>query len=99
MVEAILADHRTAPIEPALRATLDLLQQVTLAPGAVTAADVDAAREAGVSDRAIEDALAVCACFNLIDRVADSLAFDLPPVEVHASYAERFLAEGYGNET
>ena len=56
-------------------------------------------RAEGVSDAAIEDALAVCACFNLIDRVADSLAFDLPPVETHAAYAERFLAEGYGNET
>jgi alkylhydroperoxidase family enzyme len=94
----VLADHRTAPIEPGLRATLDLLQKVTLAPGEVTAADVDAVRAAGVSDAAIEDALAVCACFNLIDRIADSLGFDLPPAEVHAGYAEQFLAEGYGNE-
>ena len=96
---AILADHRSAPIAPSLHATLDLLQKVTLTPAQVTAADVEKVRAEGVSDEAIEDALAVCACFNLIDRVADSLAFDLPPVEVHASYAERFLAEGYGNET
>ena len=95
---AILADHRSAPIAPSLHATLDLLQKVTLTPAQVTAADVEKVRAEGVSDEAIEDALAVCACFNLIDRVADSLAFDLPPVEVHASYAERFLAEGYGNE-
>jgi len=98
-VAAILADHRSAPIAPSLHATLDLLQKVTLTPAQVTAADVEKVRAEGVSDEAIEDALAVCACFNLIDRVADSLAFDLPPVEVHASYAERFLAEGYGNET
>jgi hypothetical protein len=65
----------------------------------VTAADVDAVRGAGVSDAAIEDALTVCFGFNLIDRIADSLGFDLPPREVHAAYAERFLAEGYGNET
>jgi alkylhydroperoxidase family enzyme len=97
-VAAILSDHRTAPIEPGLRATLDLLQKVTLAPAEVSAADVDAVRAAGVSDEAIEDALAVCACFNLIDRIADSLSFDLPPAEVHAGYAEQFLAEGYGNE-
>ncbi len=96
---AILADHRSAPIAPSLRATLDLLQKVTLRPARVTATDVEAVRAEGVSDAAIEDALAVCACFNLIDRVADSLAFDLPPVETHAAYAERFLAEGYGNET
>ena len=94
----VLADHRTAPIEPGLRATLDLLQKVTLTPAEVCPEDIEAARAAGVSDAAIEDALAVCACFNLIDRVADSLGFDLPPAEVHAGYAEQFLAEGYGNE-
>lgn len=94
----MLGDHRTAPIGPGLRATLDLLQKVTLTPEEVTRADVDAARAAGVSDEAIEDALAVCACFNLIDRIADSLGFDLPPAEVHAGYAEQFLLEGYGNE-
>jgi alkylhydroperoxidase family enzyme len=98
-VAAILADHRTAPIEPGLRASLDLLQKATLTPSEVTPADVDAVRAAGVSDAAIEDALAVCFGFNLIDRVADSLGFDCPPAEVHAAYAERFLAEGYGNET
>jgi alkylhydroperoxidase family enzyme len=97
-VDAVLADHRTAPIEPGLRAMLGLLQKVTLVPAEVSHEDVDAVREAGVSDAAIEDALAVCACFNLIDRIADSLGFDLPPAEVHAGYAEQFLAEGYGNE-
>ena len=95
----MLADHRMAPIRPALRATLDLLQKVTLSPAEVTPADVDAVRAEGVSDDAIEDALAVCACFNLIDRIADSLGFDLLPAEAHAAYAGRFLEEGYGNET
>jgi alkylhydroperoxidase family enzyme len=71
---------------------------VTLAPADVGAEDVEGARAAGVSDGAIEDALAVCAYFNLIDRVADSLGFDLPSREEHAAYAPAFLAEGYGNE-
>ena len=95
---AVLADHRTARIEPGLRAMLDLLQKATLTPAEVSPEDMEAARATGVSDGAIEDALAVCACFNLIDRVADSLGFDLPPAEVHAEYAGQFLAEGYGNE-
>jgi alkylhydroperoxidase family enzyme len=94
----VLADHRSAPISPALLATLDLLQTVTLAPSSVSPADVAAVRLAGVSDQAIADALTVCACFNLIDRVADALGFDLPSREVHAGYAAQFLAEGYGNE-
>jgi alkylhydroperoxidase family enzyme len=71
---------------------------VTLTPADVRAEDVEAARAAGVSDEATEDALAVCAYFNLVDRVADSLGFDLPSREEHAAYAPAFLAEGYGNE-
>ena len=94
----MLRDHRTAPIGPGLTAVLDLLQKVTLRPAEVAPADVEAARAAGVSDAAIEDALSVCAYFNLIDRLADSLGFDLPTREQHAAYAGRFLEEGYGNE-
>ena len=94
----MLADHRSAPISPALRSTLDLLHKVTLTPKAVSHEDVAAVRAEGVSDEAIEDALMVCACFNLIDRVADALGFDLPEQEVHAAYAGQFLEEGYGNE-
>ncbi len=53
---------------------------------------------AGVSQAALRDALYVAALFNVIDRLADSLGFDLPSADVHAEYAPRFLAEGYGNE-
>jgi alkylhydroperoxidase family enzyme len=94
----VLEDHRAAPISPRLRAVLDLLQKATLAPAELSRADADAARAAGSSDEAIEDALAVCAYFNLIDRLADSLGFDLPSREEHVAYAPQFLAEGYGNE-
>ena len=99
MVEAILADHRSAPIAPGLRAVLDLLQKVTLAPAELRSEDVEAVRQTSVSDEAIEDALAVCAYFNLIDRLADSLDFELPTRAEHDAYAPQFLAEGYGNET
>jgi alkylhydroperoxidase family enzyme len=71
----VLADWRTAPIEPGLRATLGLLEKVTLRPTRVAPDDIAAVRAAGVSDEAIEDALAVCAGFNLIDRLADAFAF------------------------
>jgi alkylhydroperoxidase family enzyme len=71
----VLADWRTAPVEPGLRATLGLLEKVTLRPVEVGPADITEVRAAGVSDEAIEDALAVCACFNLIDRLADAFGF------------------------
>ena len=71
---------------------------MTLAPAELGPEDADAVRRAGVSDDAIEDALYIAAWFNLVDRVADALGFDLPSAEVHAEYAPQFLEEGYGNE-
>ncbi len=74
----MLADWRTAPIAPALRATLGLLETLTLTPEAVGPADIVAVCAAGVSERAVLDAIYICAAFNLIDRVADALGFEIP---------------------
>jgi alkylhydroperoxidase family enzyme len=71
----VLADWRTAPIEPPLPVMLGYLEAVTLRPGEVRAEDADAVRAAGVSDQAMVDALLVAAYFNLIDRLADSFGF------------------------
>jgi len=76
-VQAVLADWRTAPIDEKLRATLGLLQKLTFCPAEVSAADVDKVRAAGVSDRAIEDAIYVCFIFSVLARLADAFDFDL----------------------
>jgi alkylhydroperoxidase family enzyme len=95
----VLADWRTAPIEPPLRAMLGYLEAVTLRPAEVGPDDATAVRAAGVSDQAIVDALLVCAYFNLIDRLADS--FHFTPIshtlgrEGLLSHEAKFLARGY----
>jgi alkylhydroperoxidase family enzyme len=68
---------------------------VTLAPETVRAADVERVRRAGVEDEAIEDALSVCALFNVIDRIADGLGFEVPSPEQFAAAAPEFFARGY----
>ena len=68
----MLTDWRTAAIELPLRAMLGYLEAVTLRPGEVGPADVEAVREAGVSDQAMVDALLVAAYFNLIDRLREA---------------------------
>src|SRR5712672_3004696 len=65
MVEAVLADWRTAPIEPKLRAMLGFLEKLTLEPAEVGPADVVPLRAAGLSDAAIEDAIHACVLFNV----------------------------------
>ncbi len=68
---------------------------MTLEPEAVGAEDVEAVRRAGAGDEAIVDALHVCALFNVIDRIADALAFELPPASYFAEAAPGFLERGY----
>jgi len=72
-VDAVLADWRTAPVDESLRATLGLLETMTLRPAELRPDDIERVRARGVGDDAIADAMVVAACFNLIDRVADAL--------------------------
>lgn len=95
MVEAVLDDWWTAPLDEKVRATLSLLEKVTLTPADVGPDDVARLRAVGVSEQAIEDALVVCALFNLIDRMADALDVALPSEEGFAQTAERLLEHGY----
>ena len=78
LLAAVLADYRTAPIDERLRGTLAFLDKLTQAPAEVSAADLEPARRAGVSDEALEEAVVVCFLFCTIDRIADALDFDMP---------------------
>jgi uncharacterized peroxidase-related enzyme len=95
VVQAVLEDYRTAPIPERLRATLGLLEKLTLRPAEVGPDDVAPLRAAGLTDEEIEDAIHVCANFNVINRVADSLGFDLPTRKVYAGSARMLLKSGY----
>jgi uncharacterized peroxidase-related enzyme len=77
LVRAALADPETAPISERLRAMLRFLRKLTLEPEAVGADDVRALHAVGLDDAAIEEAVYVATCFNVIDRLAD--AFDFRP--------------------
>ena len=75
--------------------TLGFLEKVTLAPAEIGPEDVAPLRTAGVSEQAIEDALVVCALFNIIDRLADTLDVTIPSAEGFKQTAERLLEQGY----
>ena len=91
----MLADWRSAPVAEPLRATLGFLERLTLTPREVGSEDVARVRAAGVRDEAIRDAVYVCAAFCLIDRIADSLAFEVLTPERYAERAGVLLASGY----
>lgn len=91
----MLEDWRTAPVDPKVRATLGFLEKLTLDPDHVGPADVAPLRAAGVSDVAIEDAIQVCALFNIYDRLADSLSFHLPGPDGYAASGRALMRRGY----
>ena len=91
----MLADWRTAPLDPKLRTTLGFLEKLTLAPTEVGPADVKPLRAAGVTDEAVEDAIHVCVLFNIYDRLADSLSFHLPGLDGYAASGRNLMRRGY----
>ncbi len=91
----MLADWRTAPVDPKVRATLGFLEKLTLAPADVRPADLEPLRAVGVSDAAVEDAIQVCVLFNIYDRLADSLSFHLPGPDGYAASGRSLMRRGY----
>lgn len=54
------------------------MEKLTLTPEQVTPDDAARVLAAGVSAQALVDAIYICALFNLMDRVADALGFEIP---------------------
>lgn len=91
----MLEDYTTAPIGEPLRAMLRFLARMTVAPAELDAADAAAVLAAGVTEAAFVDAVHVSALFNMIDRIADTLGFDIPPPEGFVDGAKQLLKHGY----
>jgi alkylhydroperoxidase family enzyme len=79
-----------------LRATLRLVEKMTIDHGHL-GPDVRAAMRAGVSRAALRDALEVALFFNVYDRLADAMRWDVPATASgHYERAARgLLRRGY----
>jgi uncharacterized peroxidase-related enzyme len=75
-VNAIARDWRTAPLSAIDRALCAYAENITKHPSGMTASDIQALRDCGLSDRAIHDAVQVISYFNYINRVADGLGIE-----------------------
>jgi uncharacterized peroxidase-related enzyme len=95
LIQAVLADYRTAPIPEKLRAMLEFIEKLTLRPAEVGPDDATPLRAAGLSDEEIESAVHVCALFNVINRVADSLGFETTDRTGYERGGRRLVSVGY----
>lgn len=75
----MIYDYRLAPLDAADRALCDYATKLTLAPGRMSAADVERLRAHGFDDDAITIAAQVIGYFNYINRIADGLGVDPEP--------------------
>jgi hypothetical protein len=71
------------------------LKKVTLTPEAVVPEDARALLDLGLSEEAIGDALNVCFLFNIYDRLADTLGWEVPDPAVFRRGASLLLDYGY----
>ncbi len=95
LTEGIHGAWKTDLLRPEVQAILPFLEKLTLLPEEVGPDDVKPLREAGLTDEAIRDAIGVCAAFNVIDRLADSFGFDVPPPAQMRGAARFLLRKGY----
>lgn len=81
LVEDVDASDVDAEMKPVLR----FVRKLTLAPSRMTQADADAVFAAGWDERALHDAVAVCAMFNFMNRMLEGHGVKGDP----ATFAER----------
>jgi len=94
-MKLVLGDYKTARIDEKLRATLALLEKLTLTPEALTADDVRSLLVRGVTREALVDAFYVAFLFNTYDRLADALGWELPDRRYYPKAGQFLLKRGY----
>ena len=95
MVEAVLQDYRTAPIEAREKALFAFVEKMNRNSSVLRKEDLDEAKAAGWSDEALYDAITVCALFNFYNKWIDATGVSDMPPEAYAMSGERLGTRGY----
>lgn len=90
----LLDDLDTAPVDERLRPLLHYVGKLTRTPSRMTRDDAQAVFDAGWDERALHDAVAVCALFNFMNRYVDGLGVAAGP-EFTARSARRLTDISY----
>jgi alkylhydroperoxidase family enzyme len=91
---ALLADVGSAPVAEQLKPLLRYVGKLTSSPSKITPADAEAVLAAGWDERALHDAVAVCALFNMMNRLVDGLGITAGAQYFETS-ADRLHGQGY----
>jgi uncharacterized peroxidase-related enzyme len=94
VLTALLEEVDTAPVQEAMKPLLRYVRTLTLTPSRMTPSDAQPVFDAGWDERALHDAVSVCALFNLMNRLVDGLG--LAADDDYSQVSARRLADvGY----
>ena len=97
LVDAVLADFRSAPVSEPFKGALAFLEIMTLRPIELTPEHAKVVLRSGVSTEALKDAIAVGTLFNIVTRYADALDFAMPSAKEFERAATMLLKRGYAS--
>ena len=95
MVDAVLEDYRTAPIDDRDKALFAFIEKMNEQSNAVRREDIDRLTAAGWSQEAIYDAITVCALFKLYNAWIDATGVHDLPAGAYEMSGRRMASEGY----
>jgi len=95
LVDAVLQDFRTAPIDEADRTMFAFLEKMNRESTQLQQADIDVVKAAGWTDEALYDAITVCALFNFYNKWIDATGVSDMPAAAYAGSGERLATHGY----
>lgn len=71
ILDGLMANIESAAISDHLKPIFRFVKKLTEEPSGIVQADVDSVLAAGWEESALEDVIAVCAFFNMLNRIAD----------------------------
>jgi uncharacterized peroxidase-related enzyme len=94
LLDALVTDLGSAPVSVRLRALLGYVRKLTLEPARLTQTDASAVFDSGWDERALYDAVMVCALYNYMNRMVDGLGIQASPEYLRMS-GRRLHQKGY----
>jgi alkylhydroperoxidase family enzyme len=95
LVDAVLRDHRTAPLGDREKALFTFIEKMNRESNRLQPDDIEQAKAAGWSEEALYDAITVCALFNFYNKWIDATGVSDMPAAAYAASGERLATFGY----
>ena len=97
--DALMGDLQTAPVNEQLKPVLAYVRKLTLNPTTVSGEDAAAVYEAGWDERALFDAISVCALYNFMNRIVEGAGMRSDPLAGTEEEKQERMRTLSGSET